>query len=125
MPVPAADPAFLPEWDETKLGKSSFGKLMAAYMDAKAKEAEAAAAAAEYRDQMSALTLKYKVDACRAAGYTVRWNKGATRRTLVPQLLLQNGVSPKILEKSYKVTEGADYFAIIAPRTKKEKEETE
>ncbi len=125
MPAPVAEPQFLPEWDETKLGKSSFGKLMAAYMDAKAREAEAAQAAAEYRDQMSALTLKYKVDACRAAGYTVRWNKGASRRTLVPQLLLQNGCSPAVLEKSYKTTEGADYFAIIAPRTKKEKEESE
>jgi len=124
MPVPAAEPNFLPEWDETKLGKSSFGKLMAAYMVAKARETEAAAAAAEYKDQMSALTLKYGVDACRAGGYTVRWNKGATRRTLVPQLLLQNGVSPKILEKSYKVTEGAPAFAIISPR-KKESEESE
>lgn len=122
MPAPVVE-TFLPEWDETKLSKSSFGKLMGLYMEAKAKEAEAAAAAAEYRDQMSALTLKYKVDACRAAGYVVRWNKGATRRTLVPQLLLQNGCPPAAIEKSYKVSEGADYFAIISPKSKKEEQE--
>lgn len=116
------DKALIPAWDETKLAKTPFRKLMDLWADAKAREAEAAAAAAEYKSQMSALMLKNKLDGVRVEGYLAQWCKGGTRRTLSPELLLSAGCKPAILEKGYKVVEAADYFTIRSPREKKAEE---
>ena len=116
-PSTTETPTYIPTFDETKLGRTQFRKLMDLYAEAKARETEAAEAVAEYKSQMSALMLKNKVEACRVEGFVARWVKGSTRRTLVPQLLLQAGVKASQLEKGYKTTESADYFAVFAPRT--------
>lgn len=122
MPKPETPPEYIPTWDETKLGKTQFRKLMDAYAEAKARAAEAEEAAAEYKAQMSALMLKNKVEGVRVEGFVARWVKGSVRRTLVPQLLLQAGVKASQLEKGYKITEAADYFAVFGPKSKPEAE---
>lgn len=121
MPKPE-EAAYIPTFDETKLGRTQFRRLMDLYAEAKSRANEAEEAASEYKSQMSALMLKNKVEACRVEGYVARWCKGSVRRTLVPELLLSAGVKTSQLEKGYKVTESADYFAVFAPKSKPESE---
>ena len=116
MAKPEDDASAAPLWDDTKLAKTSFGKLMSLYTEAKARESEAAEAAAEYKAQMSALMLKTKTEAARVEGFVARWVKGGTRRALVPELLLEAGVTPPQLARGYRVTETADFFGIYGPR---------
>lgn len=115
MPKPETE-TFLPQYDETELAKTQFRNLMDLYAEAKAKALEFEEAASECKSQMSALMLKNKVEAVRVEGFVARWVKGSVRRTLVPELLLSAGVKASQLEKGYKETQSADYFAVISPR---------
>lgn len=73
MPKPELTENFVPQYDETKLAKTPFKKLMDAYVEAKARAIEAETAANEYRAQMSALMLKANIDGVRVEGFTARW----------------------------------------------------
>lgn len=119
MPVEEKEAAYLPTWDETKLAKTPFRKLMDLRNAAKAQADELMMAVKEYESQMSALMLKAKVDAARIDGYTARWvGPGRPVRKLVPELVLSAlGGDAKKFSRCWKESEGrAAYFAIYAPK---------
>lgn len=122
MPVEVAPP-YVPTWDETKLAKTPFRKLMDLRNEAKAKAQEYLDAVKDYEAQMSALMLKTRVDAARIEGYTARWvAEGRPGRKLMPDLVMAAvGGDAKKFSRCFVETPGrASYFAIYSPKQGKE-----
>ena len=114
MPKPE-EAAYIPTFDETKLGKTQFRRLMDLHNEAKAQIDQLEEAVAEYRSQMSALMLKHRVDKARVEGLVAQWvPAGKPGRKIVPALVLAAlGGNKAKFDKCHTATEPrAAYFKI-------------
>lgn len=125
MSKPEESP-YVPTWDETKLGRTKFRELMDLRNEARKMADQYATEAKELEAQMSALMLKYKLDATRVDGHVARWvAAGAPGKKLVPELVLAAvGGNQKKFDGCFVKTEPrAAYFAIYGPKKEKGAEE--
>lgn len=125
MPMKPSDtPAeFIPDYEETKLAKTAYSKLLAAYAAKTAAIAELESEAKAFKNEMASLLMKHKLTAVRCEGYTTRWvEPGPGKPTLVPELVMQM-LGPAKFSKCQKPgTQRAAYFAVFSPKARKEEE---
>ena len=127
MPKPE-EAAYLPTWDETKLAKTKFRKLMDLRNEAKAKRDEFAAVVADYEERISSLLLANNVEATRIEAQVARWiPEGKPGRKLVPTAVLEAlGGNKAKFDKCFAPTKPrVKYFRIFDPKETPTEEATE
>jgi len=125
MSKPATDtPAeFIPDYEETKLARTAYSKLLAAYAEKSTVIAQLEAEAKAFKDEMASLMLKHKLAAVRCEGYTTRWvEPGPAKPVLVPELVMQMLGPAKFSKCQKSGTQRAAYFAVFSPKERKGEE---
>lgn len=122
---PTDTPAeFIPDYEETKLAKTAYSKLLAAYAAKTAQIAELESEAKAFKDEMASLMMKHKLTAVRCEGFTTRWvEPGPAKPVLVPELVMQMLGPAKFTKCQKPGTQRAAYFAVFSPKAGKEREE--